>query len=200
MKVGEHPATDTVLFTDLVGFTEYTDACGDRAAVAVLDVQSAIAASVLDDVGVAGRVVKELGDGLLLWFAHPAHALATATSMLAAVDEARSGDRFPLAIRMGMHTGEVIARGDDVVGRTVNVAARIVDLAGPGELVVSHEVIDELEPTGASFEPVGPARVKGIGTPIWLYRYAGRPAIGDGRPTAPVGAGEPTPPAPGAPG
>ncbi|HUS42690.1 MAG TPA: adenylate/guanylate cyclase domain-containing protein [Ilumatobacteraceae bacterium] len=164
------PSTDTVLFTDLVGFTEYNDVFGDAAAVAALDTQLAIACHALTG---DSRLVKELGDGLMFWFPHPKAALATATAILGAIDSVREHDGFPLGIRMGMHAGAVTARGDDVVGHTVNVASRIVDLAGPGELVVSDSVVAALEPTAATFQPVGPARVKGVQQPVWLHRLAG---------------------------
>jgi len=170
MTPGALPTTDTVLFTDLVGFTEFTDAFGDAAAVEVLDAQSAIAGRAL--IGGGGRLVKEIGDGLMFWFADPDPALVAATSILRAIADARSDGGFPLGIRMGMHSGEVVARGDDIVGHTVNVAARIVDLAGPGELVVSDSVVAGLDPGAATFHPVGPARVKGVEAPVWLHRLA----------------------------
>lgn len=160
--------TDTVLFTDLVGFTEYNDACGDAAAVATLDTQLVIARRALTG---ESRLVKELGDGLMFWFAHPVPALATATAILGAIDAAREREGFPLGIRMGMHSGAVTARGDDVVGHTVNIASRIVDLAGPGELVVSDSVLAALEHNTAAFQPVGPTRVKGVEAPVWLHRF-----------------------------
>ena len=166
-------ATATIMFTDLVGFTEYTDACGDTAAVAVLDEQSAIAQAALDHGG--GRLVKELGDGLMFWFEHPDSAMRSARSILAAVALAREDRAFPLGVRMGMHCGEVTPRGDDFVGRTVNVAARITDLAGPGELVVSDGIVAAIDPDGVEFQPVGPVRVKGVASPIWLHRLATRP-------------------------
>lgn len=165
-------AVATIMFTDLVGFTEYTDACGDAAAVAVLDQQTAIARAALDHG--EGRVVKELGDGLMFWFEAPDAAMRSALSMLSAVASARDSRAFPLGLRMGMHCGDVVARGDDYVGRTVNVAARITDLAGPGELVVSDGVVAALAPGEVEFEPVGPVRVKGVASPIWLHRVASR--------------------------
>jgi class 3 adenylate cyclase len=164
-------ATATILFTDLVGFTEYNDACGDAAAVAVLDRQTDIARDAVE--AATGRVVKELGDGLMLWFADTGNGLRAATEMLAAVERARATDEFPLALRMGMHCGDVVERGDDFVGQTVNVAARIADLAGPGELLASEDVVGAAGIAPTAFRPVGPTRVKGVATPVWLYRLVG---------------------------
>ena len=173
-----HVRTDTatrhgaVLFTDLVGFTEFTDARGDAAAVEVLDEQSTIARDAL--AGGVGQVVKELGDGLMLWFDHATQGLQAAGGILRAIETARSERGFPLSLRMGMHCGEVVERGADFVGQTVNIASRIADLAGPGELLVSEQVVDALDggPPTAAFWPVGPTRVKGVTAPIWLYRLA----------------------------
>jgi class 3 adenylate cyclase len=164
--------TGAVLFTDLVGFTEFTDARGDAAAVEVLDEQSTIARDAL--AGGVGQVVKELGDGLMLWFDHVTQGLEAAGRIMRAVETARSERGFPLALRMGMHCGEVVERGTDFVGQTVNIASRIADLAGPGELLVSEQVVDAVggQPPSAAFRPVGPTRVKGVTTPVWLYRLA----------------------------
>ena len=160
----------SVLFTDLVGFTEYTDACGDVAALGVLDQQAEIVAQAIDAVADA-RVVKELGDGLMLWFGRAADAVASAEQILGTVGMRRAAG-FPLAVRMGVHFGEVIERGDDYVGQTVNIAARVADLAGPGELLASEQVGRTLDDRAlrTRFRPVGPTRVKGVGAPIWLHR------------------------------
>ncbi len=161
-----------VLFTDLVGFTSFNQSEGDEAALAVLDQQTRLMTDAL--AGRPGtRIVKELGDGLLVWCDAAAHAVVSAGALLTAVREARAGGTFPLAIRMGLHHGEVLRRGDDVVGLTVNVAARIVDLAGPGELLLSEAAVSACGPVaGAAFEPVGPVRVKGVREPLWLSRLA----------------------------
>ena len=162
-------ALAAIVFTDLVGFTAYTDVHGDRAAVEVLDRQSNI---VDGELAGRGRIVKELGDGLMLWFDGGPAGIEVARSVLASVSAARDRDEFPLAVRMGMHVGDVVERGDDFVGQTVNIAARVADLAGPGELLVTEEAVRSLDgnaPT-AAFRPVGPTRVKGVGAPIWLHR------------------------------
>ena len=163
-------ATGCVLFTDLVGFTEFNDTVGDRTALDVLDRQTALARSVVEQ-HAGARVVKELGDGLMLWFPTAEAGLRGAAEFaIAARDARRSG--FPLAVRMGLHYGECIRRGDDLIGQTVNVAARISDLAGPGELLVSEEVLEASPEAGAGLELsfVGPVSVKGVAEPVWLRR------------------------------
>ena len=161
--------TAAIVFTDLVGFTAYTDAHGDRAAVDVLDRQSDIVEGHLAG---CGRIVKELGDGLMLWFEDGSAGLEVARKVLASVAAAR--DEFPLAVRMGMHVGDVIERSGDFVGQTVNIAARVADLAGPGELLVTEQVVRSLDAERyvGAFRPVGPTRVKGVTAPIWIHRLA----------------------------
>jgi adenylate cyclase len=159
-------ATDTIVFTDLAGFTEYTDVRGDAAALALLDQQATMLRQALANSG--GRLVKELGDGLMLWFSHPVPALEAAISMLAAIEKARDERAFPLGVRIGMHSGDLLPRGDDFVGQTVNIAARVVDLAGPDELLATDAVVAEAGE--ASFQPIGPARVKGVAAAVWLHR------------------------------
>jgi adenylate cyclase len=163
--------TGCVLFTDLVGFTEYNDLVGDQAAVEVLDRQVALAHGVIESRDGA-RVVKELGDGLMLWFPTAIDGLTGAANFARAADDARRSG-FPLAMRMGLHYGECVPRGDDLVGQTVNVAARVSALAGPGELLVSEPVLEACGPTidtSLVLQPVGPVNVKGVTDPIWLQR------------------------------
>lgn len=165
--------TGCVLFTDLVGFTEYNDVVGDQAAIEVLDRQTAIGRAVCEPRNGA-RVVKELGDGLMVWFATAPDGLTGAAQFATDADAARR-DGFPLAIRMGLHFGDCVPRGDDLVGQTVNIAARVAALAGPGELLVSEAVLEACDPgldAGLVLEPVGPVTVKGVADPIWLRRLA----------------------------
>ncbi|MCP3856075.1 MAG: adenylate/guanylate cyclase domain-containing protein [Actinomycetia bacterium] len=162
----------TIVFTDLVGFTEFNDVVGDQEALAVLDQQAAVANEVLGRSNHEARIVKELGDGLMMWFVSAPDAIAAAARFLGSLDRARLGGSFPLSVRLGLHHGEAMERGNDLVGMTVNVAARISDLAGPGELLVSDEAIDAAahEPPNCVFEPIGPVSVKGVHDPIWLQR------------------------------
>lgn len=163
-------AVGSVIFTDLVGFTEYNDARGDGDALRVLDRQRGFV-----DVAIAAhdgsRLVKELGDGLMVWASTAEAGLGVAAEFCALVSADRKAGSFPLAVRIGIHYGEVTERNGDVLGQTVNIASRVSDLAGPSELLVSEQVIAACG-AGASFphEPVGPAVVKGVSEPVWLYR------------------------------
>lgn len=161
--------TGAVLFTDLVGFTEFNEAVGDVAALAVLDAQTELARAAIGQHR-KGRIVKELGDGLMLWFETAADGLEAAEAFLDSIDIARAEGAFPLAVRMGLHYGPAIPRGDDMIGQTVNIASRLSDIAAPGELLVSDVAIEALAP--APPPPVcaiGPVTVKGVSMPIWIH-------------------------------
>ena len=92
----------TVLFTDLVGFTEFTAVQGDAGALELLAKQEEIVEAVLPD---GSRMVKELGDGLLLWFPDADSALSTALALQDGFEEAAEETALPLWVRMGLHWG-----------------------------------------------------------------------------------------------
>jgi len=172
MTLSSHPIEcGSILFTDLVGFTEYTGIVGDVEAVRVLDEQRRVVDDQLRDRD-DSRVVKEIGDGLMIWFGETGPGLQSAIDLLNAFASIHRSGRFPLPIRMGLHHGEAIARGDDFAGQTVNVAARIGAIAGPGELLVSEEVVAASAGAGPRIRlrPVGPVTVKGVQKPVWLHR------------------------------
>jgi class 3 adenylate cyclase len=157
--------TGGIAFTDIVGFTEYTAIKGDKEAVSVLDRQEALVRAALPP---GSRIVKELGDGLMLWFPEAVPGLATCLDLR---------ERFlleptPLGVRIGMHWGSPNARGDDLVGHDVNLAARIVDVAGPGELLVSASLRRAVDNHVADLclEELGPVVMRGIPEPVGLFR------------------------------
>ena len=158
----------TIVFTDLVGFTEFTASRGDAEALQLLAVQDRV---VRAELPTSARVVKELGDGLFLWFPQPGAALRCSFTLHRRLEEESATTGLPLWIRVGMHHGRALRRGDDLVGHDVNVAARIVDVAAPGEVLVSDTVRGEVEASAhVSFEELGPVVMKGIPSPIRLWR------------------------------
>jgi adenylate cyclase len=163
------PAVEgAIVFTDLVGFTEFTATRGDEDALAVLGAQERIVTDALPD---GARVVKELGDGLLLFLPDAASAVAACLAILDAFDQAAADDVMPLWVRAGVHWGRPARRGQDLVGHDVNIAARIVDIAAPGELLCSGPMrsLDADDGT-VEFVELGPVVMKGIPDPIELYR------------------------------
>jgi adenylate cyclase len=156
-----------IVFTDIVGFTHLTDAHGDDIALALLERQEKV---VRDRLPAGARVVKELGDGLLLWFDDARYALQTCVGLQDAFAADADAD-VPLWVRIGMHWGNPRRRGDDIVGRDVNLAARIVDLAGPGEVLCSEATTRAAGAVdGIAFEPLGPVFVRGITEPVPIFR------------------------------
>jgi adenylate cyclase len=159
--------TGAIAFTDIVGFTELTDTHGDEVALALLERQER---AVKESLPPCGRVVKELGDGLLLWFDDPADALRTCLTLQRRLEDGAEGD-LPLWLRVGVHWGRPRRRGDDIVGRDVNLAARIVDLAGPAEVLCSAATVDAVGPLdGVVYEQLGPVYVRGFADPVPLVR------------------------------
>lgn len=159
----------TVVFTDIVGFTEYTALRGDQEAVALLSLQDSLVHEALPP---EARIVKELGDGLLLWFTDACAALRTSLYLQQRFEEQSQEPARPLWVRMGMHSGSPTARGNDLVGHDVNVASRVMDVAGPGEVLLSEATLAEIGDRlpNVVFEELGPVVMKGIPAPMRLYR------------------------------
>ena len=161
--------TGTVMFTDIVGFTEFTAVRGDNDAVALLARQERIVQEELPD---GGRIVKELGDGLMLWFEDACEAIETGLRLQERFESDTSEDDLPLWVRIGIHTGQQSRRGDDLVGHDVNVASRIVNLANSGEVLASETTVRGAAGrlTGVQLEQLGPVVMKGIPSPVNLFR------------------------------
>ncbi len=158
-----------VVFTDIVGFTEFTAVQGDAAANALLSVQETIVDQELPN---GARVVKELGDGLMLWFPEAQTALTTCLSLFERFERYSQETLQPLWVRMGLHWGRQTLRRDDLIGHDVNLASRIADQAGPSELLLSQATLEHLGGVvnEAQFEEIGPVHLKGIPDPVRLYR------------------------------
>ena len=146
-------ALATVLFTDIVGSTERAAELGDRGWRDLLERHDA---AVRRQLSVhRGREVKTTGDGFLATFDGPARAIRCAQAIGEAVGETG------LEVRAGIHTGEVELVGKDVAGMAVNIGARIGDLAGSGEVLVSSTVRELVVGSGLEFAERGAHNLKG---------------------------------------
>ncbi len=160
------PASDrvlaTVLFTDMVGSTEHAAAAGDQRWREVLERHQRVAAR---EVGRhRGRVIKTTGDGILASFDGPARAVRAGISLR---DAAPS--ELGVQLRVGVHTGECEAIGDDLGGIGVHIAARVQAAAEPGEVLVSSTVKDLVVGSGLRFADRGEHALKGLPDPWRLH-------------------------------
>jgi class 3 adenylate cyclase len=148
----------TVLFTDIVGSTEKATRLGDTAWTTVLEAHNRLVQRHVESF--RGSVVKFTGDGTLATFDGPARAIQCACELRDAV---RSLD---LEIRAGLHTGEVeMLGGGDVGGIAVHLAARILAVADPGEVLVSGAVPPLVLGSGIGFEDRGSHELRGVPEP-----------------------------------
>jgi class 3 adenylate cyclase len=144
----------TLLFTDIVGSTLRAERMGDAAWRSLLDEHHAL---VRRELGIyRGREVKTIGDGFLARFDSPASAIRAALAIRDGVK------RLQLEVRGGVHTGECEVQGTDLAGIAVHVAARIVALADPNEILVSQTVRDLAAGSGIRFAPHGSHKLKGV--------------------------------------
>ncbi|MGH9179161.1 MAG: adenylate/guanylate cyclase domain-containing protein [Acidimicrobiales bacterium] len=136
---GGNAAVLTVLFTDIEGSTALTERLGDELWVEVLSAHDAVVRQALR--AHRGREVKTLGDGFVAVFGRAHQAVAAAHQLQAGMAAVVvPGVPRGLSIRVGIHTGPVVYRHGDVLGRNVNVARRIVSAASGGQILVSAAV------------------------------------------------------------
>jgi class 3 adenylate cyclase len=155
-RTGPEPA---IAFFDLTGFTTFAERRGDEAAAAMALRLADVAREISTRHG--GRVVKLLGDGVLLRFADSASAVRALLDLLEAAEE----NGLPPG-HAGIHQGPVITRNGDVFGRTVNLAARVGDAAPSGRLHVTAAVaaaLDGLDGAAYDVAAAGTEALQGIG-------------------------------------
>jgi adenylate cyclase len=153
-----------IAFLDLSGYTALTEEHGDEAAAEV----AAGVADVVHEVAVGhgGRPIKWLGDGVMMHFADPHAAVVSGLDLIEETERAISAPA-----RVGINAGPVVVQEGDYFGRTVNVAARIADYAGPREVLVSEQAREAAASSPAlAFELVGDIALKGVPRPVRLHR------------------------------
>jgi class 3 adenylate cyclase/pimeloyl-ACP methyl ester carboxylesterase len=144
----------TVLFTDIVGSTERAAKLGDDAWTTALAAHDRVVERHV--AGARGAVVKFTGDGALVTFDGPARAIHCSCAIRDAVND------LGLTIRAGLHTGEVEMADGDVHGIAVHIAARIMSLAAPGEVLVSGAIPPLVLGSRIVFDDRGSHELKGV--------------------------------------
>jgi class 3 adenylate cyclase len=161
--------TVTILFSDIVGYTELTESVGDLRAHERLTQHNEILRAQL--VAHDGYEVKSQGDGFMVAFAGASRALRCAIAIQRAfADYCRKRPDEPIQVHIGLNTGEVLKDGDDFLGRTVILASRIAGEARSGEILTSSVVKALADGSGEfMFDVPREVALKGVSQPQTVY-------------------------------
>ena len=141
-RVTAEDGTVTLMFTDIEGSTSLNERLGDERWLEVLAAHDHLLRRLVRSRG--GRVIKTQGDSFMVAFADAAGAVACAVAIEQGLVSLDTGLDADLRVRIGMHTGPALARGDDLFGLSVATAARVAAEAAGGEILVTEQLAERL--------------------------------------------------------
>ena len=153
------------MFVDVVGSTGLNEALGDDGWVRVRDRLRELLHECFEREG--GHEVNSAGDGVLARFDHPTRAVCAAVEILRRLDAQRAEAGFAPSVRIGIHSGDVVAAGDDLIGSVVNLASRVTSAAEPDQITITEHVADHLDPSFHT-EDRGIHSLRGVSRPRHL--------------------------------
>ncbi len=170
--VSRRPANPevTLVFTDLVGFSTWSLQAGDAAALSLLRQVARAVEPPLFDAG--GNIVKRMGDGLMAVFRDPVVAVRAVLEATAALRTVQV-DGYTPRMRVGIHTGRPQRLAADWLGVDVNIAARVMERATKGGIMVSSSTLDLIPQTELDALGIVAKRVR---KPVFAHKSAGIPA------------------------
>jgi len=165
----------TVMFTDIANSTGLTEDLGDDEWSRILSSHRELVRNLF--VAHSGEVVGTQGDGCLGRFPTPAEAVLCAVEVQKEIAQTREDTHFPIQVRIGIHAGEAVEDDGDLVGRVVNVAARVTAETKPGEILVTEPVADYLGGQ-LRFEDRGLKELRGLTQPrhVLAVRWDDQPS------------------------
>jgi class 3 adenylate cyclase len=171
-RVSGKPANPevTLVFTDLVGFSAWSLSVGDEATLRLLRRVSQVVEPPLLEAG--GHIVKRMGDGIMAVFPEPVTAVRAVIAARGAV-KAVEVEGYTPRMRVGIHTGRPQRIGSDWLGVDVNIAARVMERATRGELVVSAPTLERIP--DEDFESLG-VTAKRLRRQVFTAKQGGVPA------------------------
>jgi class 3 adenylate cyclase len=153
-----------ILFSDIEESTALNERIGDRAWVRLIDRHDRMVSRHVKRH--AGHVVKSQGDGFMIAFAQPEEAARCGIDVQRELGKRSDGIR----VRIGIHVGKSVRRGDDLFGRNVAMAARVAAAADGGEVLVSEAVRDAIgDKDGIAFDDGRDVELKGFSGTYRLY-------------------------------
>jgi TolB-like protein len=176
-----------ILAADVVGYSRLME----RDEAGTLAALKERRASILQPLVAAyhGRIVKVMGDGVLVEFASAVNAVSCAIELqkkMAVANDGVADDRH-IVLRVGINLGDVVVEGSDLYGDGVNIAARLEALADPGSVVVSRTVFDHVRgKMKLGFDDLGEQQLKNIAEPVRIYRLRPESEAAIARPVMPL--------------
>lgn len=152
-----------ILFSDIEGSTALNERIGDRAWVRLIDRHDKMVGRHVKRH--QGHVVKSQGDGFMIAFAEPQQAVRCSVDMQRELGKRPGGVR----VRIGIHEGTSVRRGDDLFGRNVAMAARVASAADGGEILVSEPVREAVAGGDVAFDEGRDVELKGFSGSHRLY-------------------------------
>jgi len=170
----------TIMFTDIAGYTSATSSQSREQAAAWLELHDALLRPVVK--AFSGKVVKTIGDALLVTFKSPTDGVLCGTAIQDRLFDHNQtcSDDEKLHVRVALSTGEVRLQGGDIFGEPVNIAARLEGLAEPGEVLFSDATFATMNTAEVNVDARGSRPLKGIARDVTLY--AALPTGHDGQP------------------
>ncbi|CAN5398979.1 adenylate/guanylate cyclase domain-containing protein [soil metagenome] len=167
-----------ILVADVVGYSRLIEA-DEADTLAALKVRRKAIVEPLVHAH-SGRIVKFMGDGVLVEFASAVNAVSCAVDIQRRMEEANAGltDNRRISLRIGINLGDVVVEGSDLFGDGINVAARLEALAEPGGICVSDTVQRQVKgKISEAFQDLGEQKLKNISEPIRAYRIDRKAAV-----------------------
>ena len=160
----------TIMFTDIKGFTERTSRTSREDLRNLLEIHEKLLFPIVEQF--KGKVVKTIGDALLVTFDSPTNAVLCGLMMQEALNEfnIETATDEPLQVRISINSGEVEIRDGDIFGEAVNIAARIEGITEANEIYFTESVYLAMNKAEVPSSEVGEHRLKGIPEAIKIYR------------------------------
>lgn len=167
-----------IMVADIVGYSRLIEADEARTLTTIRALRSEILDPLLADY--KGRIVKMMGDGVVLEFGSVVDAVACAVAVQqgVALHQRDISPEYRIAFRIGINLGDVVVDGSDLLGDGVNIAARLEALSEPEGIWIADTVYKQLVgKTDAAFEDVGERTLKNIAQPVRVWRWAKEPVL-----------------------
>jgi len=165
-EVYVEPAVRAILFTDLCGSTEQTQALGDQGYMVILREHDDLVRSALAG---RGREVKHTGDGIMASFNSVVGAVECGIDIQRGLARRNANASAPFGLRVGISAGEPVTDHEDLFGAAVQLAARLCAVAEPGTIAVSTVVRELCVGKRLNFDSRGALSLKGFAEPIPVY-------------------------------